>query len=266
MRRHSIATFAVLIGTGLCAQGALGVPVAGRGTWASTLQARDLDGNAGNGPEAWYDTVLDITWLADARAGAGSRFDSGNRSSVTDGMMTWANANAWAASLDVGGVTGWRMPVVRPVDGRAFQYYYPTDDFSGRRDVSYNIVATQSELAHLFHVTLGNRSFVDVTGRRQSGPGLANTGPFVHMDPLGHYWTGTGVATPEAPASAWSFWVYDGYQSHAPRVNEWYAWAVHSGDVATTVPEPGTWASMLAGLAVIALLRGRMRRRIVGGI
>lgn len=35
------------------------------GTWQTTLQGRDLDGNATTF-EAYYDTVLDITWLADA--------------------------------------------------------------------------------------------------------------------------------------------------------------------------------------------------------
>ena len=40
--------------------------VSGLGTWATTLLGRDLDGDLTNGFEAYYDTVLDITWLADA--------------------------------------------------------------------------------------------------------------------------------------------------------------------------------------------------------
>jgi hypothetical protein len=39
--------------------------VYGQGTWETTLQARDMDGNTST-IEAYYDTVLDITWLADA--------------------------------------------------------------------------------------------------------------------------------------------------------------------------------------------------------
>lgn len=35
------------------------------GTWRTTLQARDLDGNLAT-TEAYYDTVLNVTWLADA--------------------------------------------------------------------------------------------------------------------------------------------------------------------------------------------------------
>jgi hypothetical protein len=40
------------------------VGVSGQGTWETTLQGRDLDGNAAT-YEAYYYTTLDITWLAD---------------------------------------------------------------------------------------------------------------------------------------------------------------------------------------------------------
>jgi hypothetical protein len=39
--------------------------ISGQGTWESTLQGRDLDGNLTTF-EAYYDTALNITWLADA--------------------------------------------------------------------------------------------------------------------------------------------------------------------------------------------------------
>src|SRR3989344_3407437 len=81
--------------------------VSGQGTWESTLQGRDLDGNLATA-EAYYDTALNITWLANANAGAGSIYDNGT--STTDGRMTWANARAWAISLNPYGssITGWR--------------------------------------------------------------------------------------------------------------------------------------------------------------
>ena len=55
-----------------CALSSISIPthavgVSGQGTWETTLQGRDLDGNAATF-EAYYDTVLDITWLADANA------------------------------------------------------------------------------------------------------------------------------------------------------------------------------------------------------
>jgi len=35
-------------------------PVSGQGTWETTLQARDFDGDT-NTIEGWYDTVLGVT-------------------------------------------------------------------------------------------------------------------------------------------------------------------------------------------------------------
>lgn len=42
------------------------------------------------GGQAWYDSVLDITWLTDANFVRNSGFDS-------DGPMTWAQAQDWTA-------------------------------------------------------------------------------------------------------------------------------------------------------------------------
>lgn len=64
MKRAALCAAASVAMLAAGAAQALGVP--GQGTWETTLQPRDLDGNAANGPEAFYDTVLDITWLRDA--------------------------------------------------------------------------------------------------------------------------------------------------------------------------------------------------------
>lgn len=72
------------------------------GTAQAALQGRDLNGSLGSF-EAYYDTALDITWLADANV---------------NGQMNWADANAWAASLsiadNVNNITydNWRLPTV----------------------------------------------------------------------------------------------------------------------------------------------------------
>lgn len=90
----NLKTTALLLAMSLAgAAQAVGVP--GQGTWETTLQARDLDGNLANGPEAFYDTTLDVTWLADANQ---------------NGPMNWEAAKTWAANLNVNGVTGWRLP------------------------------------------------------------------------------------------------------------------------------------------------------------
>ena len=62
---------------------ALALPFPGRGTWESTLQARDLNGDTVT--DAYYDTALNVTWLANA-----------------NGAMTWSAANTWASNLMVG--------------------------------------------------------------------------------------------------------------------------------------------------------------------
>ena len=66
------------------------VPVSGQGTWETTLQGRDLDGNNLTA-EAYYDTALDITWLANADI---------------NGEMDWFAANTWAGGLNINGFTG----------------------------------------------------------------------------------------------------------------------------------------------------------------
>src|SRR5882672_9053263 len=82
-----------------------------QGTWQSTLQARDLSGDGK--PDAYYDTALDITWLRNANA---------------NGTMNWQNANAWAESLDVHGVTGWRLPTIIDDDALRFDFGYADTD------------------------------------------------------------------------------------------------------------------------------------------
>ena len=106
-RRYALGAFVAL----LLPVMALAAPIKTQGTWYGsngwdgTLRGRDAAGNpidllnaAGDAPNPdlkyVYDTVLDLTWLADWNAGAGSSFDNG--SDTTDGGMTWANANAWA--------------------------------------------------------------------------------------------------------------------------------------------------------------------------
>jgi hypothetical protein len=47
--------------------------ISGQGTWETTLLPRDLDGNPAT-LEAYYDTDLNVTWLADANS-AGTAMD-----------------------------------------------------------------------------------------------------------------------------------------------------------------------------------------------
>ena len=143
--------------------------VPGQGSWETTLLPRDLDGNPST-IEAYYDTVLNITWLADANAAGSS-------------TMNWYSAIAWAAGLNINGITGWRLPVVNPIDGTT------ADDqdisYIGTEDRGYNDSApgtlyagsTASEMAYMFYNTLGNLSWCDPatsTVSSCSGPQVTN--------------------------------------------------------------------------------------------
>ena len=122
----------------------------------ATLIGRDLNGSAGSF-EAYYDTDLSITWLANANVNL---------------TMTWADANFWAANLSivdaVNNITydNWRLPTVNPVNGSSFNYAL---SYNGSTDYGYNVSeqgtafagSTGSEMAHLFYNTLNNKGYCD---------------------------------------------------------------------------------------------------------
>lgn len=215
-----------LLSTAAPAQAA-GVP--GQGDWETTLQGRDLDGNLANGFEAYYDTGLNISWLAAAQAPAGN--------------LSWSQAKAWAAGLNLGGVVGWRLPLVNPGGDGSCQFA------SSGTDCGYNVNTANSELAHLFYVTLGNLSTVAPGGGGQPGGGLTHTGPFSAIFE-GDYWSGKPYG-PDPIQQAWFFNTGAGLQMNTSKTFTLAAWAVRNGDVGL-VPEPQSWAPALLGLAFLA--------------
>lgn len=235
------------------------------GTAHAALQGRDLNGSAGSF-EAYYDTVLDITWLADANYAK----TSGRNTSGGGGLMMWAEANAWADSLSfTDGVKvydNWRLPEVSPINGMSFNY---SGSLNGSTDNGHNISApgsifagsTANEMAHLFFNTLGNKDLcapatsVGFCDGPQTGWGLTNTGPFVNLR-ADTYWSATGYQS--GTSEAWDFYFGDGSQSSNLQGATFFAWAVSSGDVAAAVPETQTYILMLAGLGLVGW---RARRR-----
>lgn len=215
----------------------------------AALQARDLDGNGVS--DAYYDTELDITWLADWNYANTSGY-----STAYGGRMTWIEAMAWAAGLTFGGYTDWRLPTI--VDTGA-----PGCDFAyTNTDCGYNVQTKDggtvySEMAHLWYETLGNLAYYDTSGSSpQSGWGLTNTGPFVNMK-SDDYWSGTAYA-PSPSSYAWLFDTLYGYQYYWGQSGWLYAVAVRPGDVfAGAVPEPHMFIPALFGVGVIGLARRR---------
>lgn len=214
-----------------------GVP--GQGSWETTLQARDLNGD--HVTDAFHDTVLNITWLRDADA---------------NGSMDWYTANAWAGALVVGGVSGWRLPTMIDTGPAGCDL-----SFSSGTDCGYNVQTVSgdtvfSEMAQLWYVTLGNKGYYDTSGvPEQPGWGLTNTGEFQDLGAQ-IYWS--GLAYGPDPNFAWDFYAEAGFQYTAFKFSAFHAIAVHPGDVAA-VPEPATYATLLLGLLALAVGRRRWR-------
>jgi hypothetical protein len=222
------------------------------GAAQAALQGRDLNGNV-DSFEAYYDTVLDITWLADANYAQTSGYDA-------DGRMDWAAANTWAAALSftdgVNTYDNWRLPTVEPV-GTSFNYSYSNN---GTTDSGFNITSPQSEMAHMFYVTLGNPGYYTPEGALSgcyvdnSNTCLDNVAPFSNLQPY-VYWSASEYVPSET--HAWTFGTYYGGQVADSKTKTLYAWAVSSGDV-SAVPEARTYALLLTGLGLIGW---RARRR-----
>lgn len=177
---------------------------------------------------AYYDSVLGVTWLADANLGAGSAFDDGNDS---DGRMQWQNAVDWAAALSVGGITGWRLASM-DVDG---------DGEVVDCSVSSATLCRDNEYGHLFH---------------QQGIDSLNSGPFENVG-TARYWSGT-----EAESDAWlfDFTFGSGNQITASRNTNLLAWAVYDGDVAP-VPVPAALWMLAPVVTCLLALSGRRAPR-----
>lgn len=126
-----------------------------QGTWETTLLGRDV---ASTGVvDAYYDTVLNITWL---------------RNADVNGRMDWTTASIWATNLTVGAYSGWRLPSALNRDGTGPCYGY----------------CPESELGYIYYVELGNK-LVDPTGNRFGG-NFQN----LHLDYTSVYWTQTAFA------------------------------------------------------------------------
>jgi len=149
-----------------------------------------------------YDTVQNITWLADLNYAQTSGFDS-------DGRMSWATANAWANALVFNGYSGWRLPT--------------SDQCYGN--------CTGSEMGHLFMTDLGDRpreSVLNPAGDTLQQ--IANLSMFSNVQSY-NYWSGTDSVRFAPGFAAMEFSTSSGDQNAFSKDNLLYAVAVHSGDV-----------------------------------
>jgi len=193
-----------------------------------------------------YDDAFDVTWLADANYAQTSGYDA-------DGLMTIGEASGWASSLVYHDVirnvdyTDWRLPETAGLP------WEPDATCNGLYS-DYN--CTGSEMGHLFYVDLGGVAGTSIATTHNA----ADYSLFSNIEPR-TYWSGTSV--PSA-SLMWAFDMDTGRQHTADAVGDYitypthYAWAVKDGDV-VAVPEPETYAMLLAGLGLVGFAT---RRRV----
>ena len=174
---------------------------------------------------AVYDDDRNLTWLADANYAQTSCYDA-------DGRMFWNDANVWVDSLNIGGYTGWRLPL--------------TDTICG-----FNYNCTNSEMGHLFYIEGGLAQEKSINSSNYLKSFFTNRQDY-------YYWSGNWL---EANHNlAWDMIMSNGHQDWGSNDNFFYAWAVYSGDVGGggSVPEPGILGLM--GIGALAWSGTRSRR------
>ena len=180
---------------------------------------------------AYYDEDADLTWLADANA-------SGTE-------MNWDDAIAWAESLDVNDVTGWRLPNAIQPDATCDTQTELSPGLIG----SSGFNCTGSEMGNLFYNVLDN-----------SSGSLSNAGPFTDIQ--SRYWTGTSVPHPYIvmgfDMSNGEQGFYDYFESFPSVKSTENVWAVYDGDV-SAVPVPA--AVWLFGSGLICMIGLTSRKK-----
>jgi hypothetical protein len=172
------------------------------------------------GGQAYYDTVLNVTWVANANLSATNTFGLPQIANDAlyvsgyvrvNGQMDWDTAKTWVAAMNGAGYLGlgnWRLPdTTQPDPSCNGQLVYSGFPYQG-----YGPGCTGSEMGHLYNV---------------SGITPLAPGPFANVQGW-YYWSGVEYVV--APASAWTFSFGDGNQYTSAKSNKQNTWPVTPGD------------------------------------
>ncbi len=173
----------------------------------------------GGSNNAVYDSVLDITWLANANLADSSTFGVGSIHIHTNGRMSWDKANEWITSMNTAnylGVKSWRQPQITFLNGSSINF---TRTYDGSSDRGFQLSAPKgtnnpngqsagfagSELAYHYYNNLGAVGAFYGVGATQTGSvspsifGLDNATNTTNLTKFiniqDNYWTGA-VALP----------------------------------------------------------------------
>lgn len=237
---------------------------------AAALAGRAPIDQGGENYQAYYDDVLDITWLGNASLPKIESFGVSGVSTAASGQMSWGTASDYLNRMNeiaYLGVTTWRLPQEVPLDGVEFDLDYSADGTTdlghGNPDGWIGVDGKPvSELGHMYYVNLalyGNRTLEDYPG---SDGVLGGTEPIVGLD---DGWYLTSSNWPEDDNFVWAFDMFSGSRSFESKtVGQSFVWPVADGDVFSLLPVPVTVPLPLIALGVVGLTRVRRVRRTDG--
>lgn len=228
---------------------ALALATLSTGLAHAALDGRDLNGDTV--ADAYYDTLQNMTWLADASL-AGSNTFGISGFVYPDGAMGYPAANQFIAAMNTAhylGQTTWRMPTALN--------QLATSEMCAR-GWSPQPACNTSEMGSLFYNTLGGTMGMDIA--TSTDPDLAK---FSNLKSAWYFTTTEALGG--RGNLVLDFHFDQGIQGNSITYRDYdFVWAVTSGDVGTpvgSVPEPETYALMLAGMGIVALRARRSNDR-----